>query len=113
MGTFCRCWTSASTRRLLRVAGSGGCNRSLNLNAEEQLFLTHLIMRPSTIEELAAEATTPELGAEVYAAARLAIDPDAAAERDFLDRLAAALKLDSGLRAHLDAIGGSTQSHAA
>jgi uncharacterized membrane protein YebE (DUF533 family) len=84
-----------------------------NLNAEEQLFLTQLIMRPSTIEELAAEATTPELGAEVYAAARLAIDPDDTAERDFLDRLAAALKLDSGLRAHLDAIGGSTQSQAA
>lgn len=83
------------------------------LNTEEQLFLTQLIMRPSTIEELAAEAHTPELSAEVYAAARLAIEPDATAERDWLDRLATALKLEPGLQAHLDAIGGSRQAQAA
>lgn len=84
-----------------------------NLDTEEQLFLSRLIMRPSSIEELVADANTPELGAEVYAAARLAIDPDAATERDWLDRLAAALKLAPGLRAHLDAISGSKQARAA
>jgi uncharacterized membrane protein YebE (DUF533 family) len=79
--------------------------RASDLNSKEQLFVSQLIMRPSTIEQLAAEANTPELAAEVYAAARLAIDPDSQAERDWMDRLAAALALDPGLRAHLDAIG--------
>ena len=84
-----------------------------SLDAEEQLFLSQLIMRPSTIEELAAEANTPDLRTEVYAAARLAIDPDAQAERDWLGRLAAALNLAPGLRDHLDAIGGARQARAA
>ena len=87
--------------------------RASNLNAEEQLFVSQLIMRPSTIEELAAEASTPELGAEIYAAARLAIDPDSQAERDWMDRLAAALALEPGLRAHLDAIGQARHARAA
>jgi len=87
--------------------------RASGLNAEEQLFLSQLVMRPSTIEELAAEANTPELRAEIYAAARLAIDPDSPAERDWLDRLAATLTLEPGLRAHLDAIGAARHVRAA
>ena len=63
---------------------------------------------PSTIEELAAASSTPELRTEVYAAGRLAIDPDSPAERDWLDRLAAALILEPSLEAHLDAIGGAS-----
>lgn len=87
--------------------------RSSGLNEEEQLFLSQIIMRPSTIEELAAAAATPELKVEVYAAARLAIDPDSPAERNWLDQLAAALKLETGLTAHLDAIGGAKHARAA
>lgn len=87
--------------------------RVSSLNAEEQFFLSQLIMRPSTIEDLVVEASTPELGAEIYAAARLAIDPDSQAERDWMDRLAAALALEPGLRAHLDAIGQAGQVRAA
>jgi uncharacterized membrane protein YebE (DUF533 family) len=46
---------------------------------------------------------TPEQGAEVYLASRLAIDPDVPAERVYLDALAAKLKLPAELRAQLDA----------
>lgn len=79
--------------------------RASDLSSEDQLFVSQLMLRPSTIEELAAEASTPELAAEIYAAARLAIHPDLQAERDWMDRLAAALGLEPVLRAHLDAIG--------
>lgn len=78
-----------------------------DLGEEEQLFLSRLILRPSTIEELAADANTPELKAEVYAAARLTINPDSLVEQDWLDRLATALSLPDGLRSHLNAIGSS------
>lgn len=80
---------------------------------EEQLLLSQSIMRPPGIDELAAEATTPALRAEVYTAARLAVDPDTPAERRWLDDLAHALQLDEKLRAHLDAIGSAPQSQAA
>jgi uncharacterized membrane protein YebE (DUF533 family) len=46
---------------------------------------------------------TPEQGAEVYLASRLAIDVDVPAERAYLDALAARLKLPAELRAQLDA----------
>ena len=83
-------------RRHLQEAGVG---------EDDQLLLSQAIMRPSTISELAEAATTPALRAEVYAAARLAIDTDSPLESDWLGRLADALSLDPRLRAHLDAIG--------
>lgn len=82
---------------------------SSGLNEEEQFFLSQLIVRPSSIPELAAAATTPELRIEVYTAARLAVDRDSSVEREWLDQLASALDLDPRLKAHLDAIG--TEQH--
>lgn len=84
--------------------------RGSGLGDDEQLFLSQVIMQRSTPAELAAQATTPELKAEVYAAARLAIDADHADEHKWLDQLAAALQLDPILRTHLDAIGGAERS---
>ena len=47
--------------------------------------------------------TTPEQGAELYLAARLAIDPDEPAERAYLDALARAPGIAAGVaRATLD-----------
>jgi uncharacterized membrane protein YebE (DUF533 family) len=83
------------------------------LNEEEQLFLSQMILRPATISDLAAEATTPELRAEVYTAARIAMEPDTAKEQKWLDQLSAALKLEPELRAHLDSIGDPRQEQAA
>jgi uncharacterized membrane protein YebE (DUF533 family) len=91
-------------REHLRVAG---------LSEEEQFFLGQLMLRPCSIDELAAAASTPELRTEVYVAARLAIEPDSSAESEWLENLAAALDIQRALKAHLDAIGGDAQAQAA
>ena len=57
---------------------------------------------PADVEDLAAGITAPEKGAQVYAAARLAIEPDTIQEREFLRQLASALDLEPGLVAQLD-----------
>ena len=83
------------------------------LNEEEQLVLSRIMLNPPRIDELAADATTPELRAEVYTAARLAIDADTPAENDWLNDLAAALKLAPDLKLHLDAINAPARWQAA
>jgi uncharacterized membrane protein YebE (DUF533 family) len=44
---------------------------------------------------------SPEQAAQVYAAALMAIEVDTEAERAFLARLAAALKIPAGVAAHI------------
>jgi uncharacterized membrane protein YebE (DUF533 family) len=73
-------------------------------NGEEQLVLSQLIVRPCSVEQLAASAKTFEQRVEMYTAARLAIDDDTPAEREWLAQLATALQIEPGLKAHLDAI---------
>lgn len=74
----------------------------LGLDAEAKGFVFETLQRPPTFEDIAAGATTPEQAAELYLAARLAIDPDQSAERAWLDALAHRLRLPPGLAAHLD-----------
>jgi uncharacterized membrane protein YebE (DUF533 family) len=62
--------------------------------AAKDFVLTEM-RRPPDIQGLAAEARTPEVAAEVYAASLLAIEVDTQAERDYLKRLADALGLDA------------------
>jgi uncharacterized membrane protein YebE (DUF533 family) len=59
------------------------------------------------VEELSANVNTPEKAAQVYAAARVAIDPDTMQEREFLRQLAEALDLDQGTRAQIDDTAGA------
>ncbi len=66
-------------------------------------FLERELTNPASVEDLAAAVASPEEAARVYTAARIVIDPDTAAERDFLARLASRLGIDSGLAAHIDA----------
>jgi uncharacterized membrane protein YebE (DUF533 family) len=61
------------------------------------------------LDDLAGAVATPEQGAELYLAARLAIDPDEQAERAYLDALAARLNLPVELRTTLDSVPRSTQ----
>jgi uncharacterized membrane protein YebE (DUF533 family) len=62
---------------------------------------------PADVEELAANVNDPEKAAQVYAAARIAIDPDTIQEREFLHQLAEALDLDPALRTQIDdTVGG-------
>jgi uncharacterized membrane protein YebE (DUF533 family) len=74
----------------------------LGLDAEAKGFVFDLLQRPPAFEDIAAGATTQEQAAELYLAARLAIDPDHPAERAWLEALAHRLHLPPGLAAHLD-----------
>jgi uncharacterized membrane protein YebE (DUF533 family) len=73
------------------------------LDAEAKSFVFDLLARDVTPAEVAAAAATPEQAAELYLAARLAIDPDEPAERAWLEALAHRLALPAGLAAELEA----------
>lgn len=75
----------------------------LGLDAEAKAYVFDLLTRDVDVQSLAAAVTSPEQGAELYLAARLAIDPDQPAERAYLDALAQRLRLPPELRATLDA----------
>lgn len=72
------------------------------LDAEAKAFVFDQLDRPVAVGEIAAAAATPEQAAELYLAARLAIRPDTAQERAFLEALAHRLRLPAALVAHLD-----------
>jgi uncharacterized membrane protein YebE (DUF533 family) len=80
----------------------------LGLDSEAKAYVFDLLNKPVDLDSIAGAVATPEQGAEVYLAARLAIDPDQAAERAYLDALASRLKLPGELRAHLERqVGGA------
>jgi len=72
------------------------------IDAETTRWLERELASPADIDELAEPVTTPEKAAQVYAAARVAIEPDTIQEREFLRRLALALDLEAELVRHLD-----------
>src|SRR3954471_5881256 len=72
------------------------------LSPDAARWLDGEIAAPLTVDDIADRVQTPEKAAQVYAAARLAIDPDTLQEREFLRQLAEALDLDPRLRAHID-----------
>ena len=74
----------------------------LGLDAEAKAFVFDLLSQPVDLASVTNAVATPEQGAEVYLASRMAINPDVPAERAYLDALAAHLKLPAELRAHLD-----------
>ena len=76
--------------------------KQAGIDGDSARWLEQELGKPSTIEELAREVSSPAKAAQVYAAARLAIDPDTMQERDFLHRLAEALKLAQPLKAEID-----------
>jgi len=74
----------------------------LGLDADAKAYIFDLLTQEVDLYDLASAATTPEQRAEIYLAARLAIDPDEPAERAYLDALASRLGLPSELRSSLD-----------
>jgi uncharacterized membrane protein YebE (DUF533 family) len=72
------------------------------LDPQAKAFVLDLIAKPVDLPALAALVDQDTQRAEVYLAARMAIDIDQPAEKAYLDQLAAVLKLPEGLRAHLD-----------
>lgn len=77
--------------------------RQVGLDPSAASFLEQEFSRPAAIAELARHAGSPEIAAQVYTAARVAIEPDTPAEQRFLADLAGALRLDPGLAGHIDA----------
>jgi len=64
------------------------------LDAEAKAFVFDELSAPLDIDRVVAGARTPEQAAEVYAASLVAIEADTAAEKAYLQMLAARLNLD-------------------
>jgi len=67
------------------------------LDSEAKAFLMDELRSPLDLDKVVASASCPETAAEIYAASRLAIDPDHPAEKAYLQMLAARLGLEDGL----------------
>ncbi|MBD8891475.1 tellurite resistance TerB family protein [Roseibium litorale] len=67
------------------------------LDSEAKAFLMDELRSPLDLDKIVSSASTPEVAAEIYAVSRLAIDPDHAAEKAYLQMLAARLNLDAAL----------------
>ncbi len=78
----------------------------MELDGEAKAFVFDLLSQDVDMGSIVGAVSTPEQGAEVYLASRMAIDPDVAVERAYLDALAARLKLPAELRAQLDSHAG-------
>jgi uncharacterized membrane protein YebE (DUF533 family) len=79
-----------------------GALKQGGLEAEAEAFLQHELGMPATVDELAAAVASPEEAAQVYTAARIAIEPDTSGENAFLAALADRLGIDRDLAAHID-----------
>jgi uncharacterized membrane protein YebE (DUF533 family) len=75
----------------------------LDLDDDDKAFVVDELRAPLNVDAVAGAARNPAEAAEIYTASLLAIDVDNAAERGYLSLLAARLKLDEELVAHLHA----------
>jgi uncharacterized membrane protein YebE (DUF533 family) len=80
------------------------------LDTEAMQWLDHEMAEPASVETLAAGARSPQVRAQLYTAARIAIDPDHKAERRFLSNLAIELDLAPDLVAHIEASAAQAQA---
>ena len=71
-------------------------------------FLELEIQSPASTDDLAAAVTSPEVAVQVYAAARLAIDPDTGEEQGFLKELASKLGIDAELAGNIEALAAAS-----
>jgi uncharacterized membrane protein YebE (DUF533 family) len=77
--------------------------REAGFDPEANEWLAHEMAHPASVDTLVEGAASPELAAQIYTAARIAINPDTAKEKDFLAGLAGSLGLDAELVANIDA----------
>ncbi len=75
----------------------------LNVGADDKAFVMDELRKPLDVDAVARAARSPEEAAELYTVSLLAIDVDNPSERAYLALLAARLKLDEKLVAHLHA----------
>lgn len=82
----------------------------LDVSAEDKAFVMDELRKPLDVDAVASAARTPEEATELYTVSLLAIDVDNPSERAYLALLAARLKLDEKLVAHLHAtVEGATE----
>ncbi|SFM68755.1 DUF533 domain-containing protein [Methylobacterium pseudosasicola] len=87
---------TAERKRLdAAVAGAG-------LDADGRAWLDRELSSPAEIDEIADRVDDPDAAARIYAAARLAIDPDTLQERQFLKMLAEALDVPGEATARIE-----------
>jgi uncharacterized membrane protein YebE (DUF533 family) len=84
-----------------RQAIIGGLTEA-GFDPEGNAWLDGEMANPASAADLAAAAGSAEIAAQVYTAARLAIEPDTAEEQQFLADLGGALGLDATLIGHID-----------
>lgn len=75
---------------------------ALGLSEDQQAFIDGLLNNPVNVETLTSQISSPETQAQVYLAARQAINVDTQEEIDFLDELASGFGFDKKLKSHLD-----------
>jgi uncharacterized membrane protein YebE (DUF533 family) len=80
----------------------GGLKQA-GLDAEAESFLRQELRSPASIDDLASSVSTPEAAAQLYTAARVAIEPDTDEEVEFLVSLANRLGMEQGLVDHIEA----------
>lgn len=86
-----------------------------DIGAAGRVWLDQELAAPVDVDALAAGVSSQEQAARIYAAARLATDPDTLQERAFLKRLAEALELPGEATARVERelggqFGGSRRS---
>ena len=84
--------------------------REAGLDAEANEWLANELANPASVDTLVEGAESPELAAQIYTAARIAINPDTPAEKDFLAGLAGSLGLDAELVANIDAAASAAKA---
>ncbi|WP_460153409.1 tellurite resistance TerB family protein [Pseudomonas sp. S2_B07] len=67
-----------------------------------QQWLDEEVARPLDANEVAVSATDPAIAAEMYLASVMLVNDQGEAERNYLDELAGALKIDPQLQVHLE-----------
>lgn len=84
--------------------------REAGLDQEAHEWLSQELANPASVDALVEGAESPELAAQIYTAARIAINPDTPAEKDFLAGLAGSLGLDAELVANIDAAASAAKA---
>lgn len=80
-----------------------GSLKQAGLDGEAEAFFAKELNSPTSIQDLADAVKNPQEALQLYTAARLAVADNSPAEQAFLASLAAALRLDPKLAAHIDA----------
>ena len=65
-----------------------------DVTEEERRMVREEVSRPVDVESFGREVTRPEVAAEIYLGALMAVDVDTESERDYFRRLARALRLE-------------------